>query len=50
MEAAAQEIKILSELVPKYTVEVVGHRYPHRPPAVKARLLEALGKAGMRRS
>ena len=50
IEAAAQEIKILSELVPKYTVEVVGHRYPHRPPAVKARLLEALGKAGMRRS
>ncbi len=50
MEAAAREIKILNDLVPNYTVEEVGRRYPHRPPEVKARLLDALSKAGMRQS
>jgi adenylate cyclase len=50
MEAAAKEIRTLGELTPKYTVEEVGRLYPYRPPEVKARLLEALGKAGMRQN
>lgn len=50
MEAARKEIDILGDLAPKYTVEEIGRRYPHRPPEVKARLLDALSKAGLRQN
>ena len=50
MEDAAKEIEILSDLTPKYTIAEVSRLYPHRPPEVKARLLDALGKAGLRQN
>lgn len=50
MDAAANEVGILGEVAPAYSLEEVARLYPHRPPAVKERLLAALGKAGMRSS
>jgi TolB-like protein len=50
LDAAGNEIEILKESVPQYTVAEIGRIYPHRPAAVKARLLEALSKAGMRQT
>ena len=49
-DAAANEIRILGDVVPRYSLEEVARLYPHRPPAVKQRLLVSLGKAGMRPS
>jgi adenylate cyclase len=50
MDEAKREIEIIGDLAPKYTVAEVDRIYPHRPAEVKARLLEALGKAGMRQN
>jgi tetratricopeptide (TPR) repeat protein len=50
MDAAANEVGILAELAPAYTLAEVARLYPHRPPAVKERFLAALGNAGMRPS
>jgi TolB-like protein/Tfp pilus assembly protein PilF len=49
-EAAQKEIEIIADFVPKYTIAEVDRIYPHRPAEVKSRLLEALGKAGMRQN
>ncbi len=48
MDAAAAEVRILREAVPGYSVKEIDRLYPHRPPAVKQRFLDALAKAGMR--
>ena len=50
LDAAENEIEILRESVPQYTVAEISRIYPHRPAEVKARLLEALSKAGMRQN
>jgi len=50
IDLAGREIEIVGDLAPNCTVVEVGRLFPHRPPEVKARLLEALGKAGMRQS
>jgi TolB-like protein/Tfp pilus assembly protein PilF len=49
-DAAQKEIEIIADFVPKYTVAEVDRIYPHRPAEVKARLLQTLGKAGMRQN
>ena len=48
MDAAKNEVGILGEVAPAYSLKEVARLYPHRPPAVKERLLAALGNAGMR--
>ncbi len=47
MEAAANEIEIIGRIAPRYTQKEIARLYPHNPPAVKQRLLAALGNAGM---
>jgi TolB-like protein len=45
--AAANEIEILGQIAPLYTQKEIARLYPHNPPAVKQRLLAALGEAGL---
>jgi TolB-like protein/Flp pilus assembly protein TadD len=47
LEDAAKEVETLLNLAPEHSVELISRQYPHRPPEVKARLLESLGKAGL---
>jgi tetratricopeptide (TPR) repeat protein len=48
IDLAGREIEIVGDLAPNYTVAEVDRIFVHRPAAVKARLLETLGNAGMR--
>jgi tetratricopeptide (TPR) repeat protein len=50
LEDAAEEIDILLNLAPEHSISEIEDRYHHRPPEVKARLLEALAKAGLRQN
>jgi len=50
IDLAEREIEIVADLAPNFTVAEVDRIYVHRPAAVKERLLEALGKAGLRQS
>lgn len=50
LEDAAEEVDILLNLAPEHSISEIEDRYHHRPPEVKARLLEALAKAGLRQN
>jgi tetratricopeptide (TPR) repeat protein len=48
MSAAANEIEILRDLTPNYSIKQIDRLYPHQLAAVKQRFLDTLGTAGMR--
>lgn len=50
LDDAAEEIDILLNLAPEHSLAEIEDRYHHRPPEVKARLLKALAKAGLRQN